>query len=201
MGCSLMDSLGPSVPSIPTRFQGTGYEENNNGTLVLQDAVEPGFDGTKYNSVGPGDYEPKMDFVKYKHAPKVNMKGSDRNQIYRQLEKAGGQAPGPGYYNQRGEFDKFDDSDQTNYLVRLHAAKTKLSASFASGSSRNAMLNAELKPKIGNPGPGAYFTQGRSKSSDFPEKDGPKLPERRRALSKGKKCQRQLSAGPRGFEE
>lgn len=155
-GLNLMDSLRSSVPSIPTRFQATGYETNGSGALVLQDAVEPGFEGTKYNSVGPGDYEPKMDFVKYSNAPKVNMKGSDRNQIYRQMEKAGGQAPGPGYYNQRGDFDMFDNSDQTNYLVRLNAAKTKLSASFASGSSRNAMLNAELKPKIGNPGPGAY---------------------------------------------
>ena len=155
-GLDLMDALRSSVPSIPTRHQATGYESNDTGMLVLQDAVEPGFDGTKYNSVGPGDYEPKMDFVKYRHAPKVNMKGSDRNQIYRQIEKAGGQAPGPGYYNQRGDFDRFDDSDQTNYLVRLNAAKTKLSASFASGTSRNAMLNAELKPKIGNPGPGAY---------------------------------------------
>ena len=155
-GLDSMVNVRSSVPAIPTRFQATGYEEGDDGNLVLQDPVEPGFAGTKFNSVGPGDYEPKMDFVKFKHAPGVSMKGSDRNQLYRSMEKAGGQAPGPGYYNYRGDFDIFDDSDDTNYIVRLNAAKKKLSASFASGSRRNAMLNAELKPKIGNPGPGAY---------------------------------------------
>ena len=98
------------------------------------------------------------------------MKGSDRNQLYRSMEKAGGQAPGPGFYNYRGDFDIFDNSDKTNYIVRLNAAKKKLSASFASGTSRNAMLNAELKPKIGNPGPGAYTLRHEDANLDSPIK-------------------------------
>jgi hypothetical protein len=72
------------------------------------------------------------------------------------MEKAGGQAPGPGYYNQRGSFDYLDESDQTNMVVRLNQAKKKLSASFASRSTRDAMLKAEVKPKIFVPGPGQY---------------------------------------------
>lgn len=168
-GLGNMVNVKKSVPSVPTRFQATGYEETDDGNLVLQDPVEPGFAGTKFNSVGPGDYEPKMEFVKYKHAPTVSMKGSDRNQLYRSMEKAGGQAPGPGYYNYRGDFDLYDNSDNTNYIVRLNAAKKKLSASFASGSSRNAMLNAELKPKIGNPGPGAYTLRREDPEMNSPD--------------------------------
>jgi hypothetical protein len=80
--------------------------------------------------------------------------------MYRMMEKASGQAPGPGYYNYRGIFDQFDDSDQTNMVVRLNAAKKRLSASFESKTSRNAMLNAELKPKLNNPGPGQYTIPG-----------------------------------------
>jgi len=146
-----------SVPSIPNKFQSTGYEAApGTGDLVLQDAVEPGFDGTPLNMVGPGDYDPKYERVKYGNAPIPSMKGVERTQLYKMMEKASGQAPGPGYYNYRGVFDQFDDSDQTNMVVRLNAARKRLSASFESKTTRNAMLQAELKPKLSNPGPGQY---------------------------------------------
>ena len=124
------------------------------------------------DAVGPGDYEPRTDWAKYRNAPIPSMKGADRNQLYRSMEKAGGQAPGPGYYNYRGAFDQFDDSDQTNMVVRLNAARKRLSASFESKTSRNAMLNAELKPKMGMPGPGAYTITAPVKGFGSPTKEG-----------------------------
>ena len=115
-------------PSIPTRKQSTGYETDNNGKLILQDAVDPGFEGTPNNMVGPGDYEPRPELVKYANTFGATMRGADRNQLYKSMEKAGGQAPGPGYYNYRGVFDEYDNSDQTNMVVRLTQAKNKLSS-------------------------------------------------------------------------
>ncbi len=156
-GVQLLEAnMRASAPSIPTKFQSTGYESTEDGKLVLQDAVEPGFDGTKQDMVGPGDYEPKIDFTKFRSPPKATMKGSTRDAVYKALEKAGGQAPGPGYYNYIGSFDKFDDSDETNLIVRLNAAKKRLSASFESKTTRNAMLKAALGPTLHHPGPGAY---------------------------------------------
>jgi hypothetical protein len=153
----VMIPMKKAPPSIPTRHQSTGYEVAvDTGDLVLQDAVDPGFDGTPSNMVGPGDYEPRLDLVKYPNSFGATMRGVDRGQYYKSMEKAGGQAPGPGYYNYRGCFDDYDNSDQTNMIVRLNVAKKKLSASFASKSTRDAMLRAEVKPKTYIPGPGQY---------------------------------------------
>lgn len=60
-----------SVPSIPTKHQSYGYESTPNGKVQLQDPVNPGFSGVKNDSVGPCDYDPKIN-VKYKSVPKAN---------------------------------------------------------------------------------------------------------------------------------
>ena len=60
-----------SVPSIPTRHQSYGYESTPDGRVILQDPVNPGFSGGKNDSVGPCDYDPKVQ-IKYKHIPKAN---------------------------------------------------------------------------------------------------------------------------------
>lgn len=180
--------LQKTVPSIPNRFQSTGYEvAPGSNELVLQDAVEPGYDGTPNNMVGPGDYDPKVDAIKFSAPPVPTMRGSERAQMYKIMEKASGQAPGPGYYNYRGIFDQFDDRDQTNMVVRLNAAKKRLSASFESKTTRNAMLNAELKPKLDVPGPGAYDV-----AESVPEYDPANKPQTNQNF---------LSGGPRFKED
>lgn len=146
-------------PSIPAKNQLTGYETNpHTGKLALQDPVEPGFAGTKYNSVGPGDYEPKID-IRYKAAAVPTFKGSERAQMDRYLAKAANAAPGPGYYNYRSSFDEFADprsADEADFVLHLKVSRKKLSASFASGTDRSSMLREVLKQNVGKPGPGAY---------------------------------------------
>lgn len=69
----LNDLLPPqnTTPSIPTKFQGYGYEVSANGKLELQDPVNPGYSGTKNDTVGPLDYDPNVG-VKYRNIPKTN---------------------------------------------------------------------------------------------------------------------------------
>lgn len=187
---SNLDAIVPvtkAAPSIPNKFQSTGYEVAHDGELQLQDAVEPGFAGTPASMPGPGDYQPKPEVVKYAKSFGATMRGADRSQLYKSMEKAGGQAPGPGYYNYRGAFDAYDDSDQTNMVVRLGQAKKKLSASFSSKTTRDAMLKAEVKPKINNPGPGHYTVEA-------------PVPTEEDLKDKPKTNQNFLSGGPR-FKE
>lgn len=58
-----------SAPSIPTKFQSFGYEETEDGDLRLQEPLKPGFSGTKYDAVGPGDYDPKLIDSRHQRAP------------------------------------------------------------------------------------------------------------------------------------
>ena len=55
-------SLNP--PSIPNKFQSYGYDEADNGMLILQDSVRQGYTGLHGNAVGPGDYDPDLGAVK-----------------------------------------------------------------------------------------------------------------------------------------
>lgn len=48
------------APSIPTREQCFGYEEDETGHLQLQQPLQAGYKGTKNDSVGPGDYDIKL---------------------------------------------------------------------------------------------------------------------------------------------
>ena len=56
-----------SAPSIPNRFQGYGYDADQNGKLRPQKPLKPGFSGIKGDEVGPGDYDPD-NFVAKKHS-------------------------------------------------------------------------------------------------------------------------------------
>ena len=73
MGIEILDALTSHPPSIPAKNQCSGYESAPSGQLVLQEPVDPGFSGNKYDAVGPGDYEPKID-IKYRSAPIPSMK-------------------------------------------------------------------------------------------------------------------------------
>ena len=48
-----------TAPSIPANHQSYGYEEGDNGLLVMQKPPEPVFSGVGRDSVGPGRYECK----------------------------------------------------------------------------------------------------------------------------------------------
>ncbi len=50
----------PQVPSIPTKFQSFGYEEDEDGLLIRQAPLKPGYLGTRDDSAGPGDYDPDI---------------------------------------------------------------------------------------------------------------------------------------------
>ena len=107
---------GPaSVPSIPARSQSYGYEmDTMTNKLVAQKPLVPGtysliyslthllthsfiiyagFTGTKNDTVGPGDYEPKID-LKYKSAGSVSFGIGDRPGVGADKSSI----PGPGTY-------------------------------------------------------------------------------------------------------
>jgi hypothetical protein len=58
-----------SPPSIPVKSQSHGYEVSSAGDIKLQPPAIPGYSGKAGDSVGPGDYNPKVD-VKFRSAPK-----------------------------------------------------------------------------------------------------------------------------------
>lgn len=159
-GIEQLENITPAPPSIPAKSQMTGYEADvRTGRLVLQDPVESGFAGTRLNSVGPGDYEPKID-IRFRTNGVPSFKGSERAQLDRVLAKSASAAPGPGYYNYRSSFDQLQDpadsADPADFITHLHASRKKLSASFASGTDRSSMLREVLKPRMGQPGPAQY---------------------------------------------
>eukprot|EP00201_Polytomella_parva_P012776 CAMPEP_0175061116 /NCGR_PEP_ID=MMETSP0052_2-20121109/13408_1 /TAXON_ID=51329 ORGANISM="Polytomella parva, Strain SAG 63-3" /NCGR_SAMPLE_ID=MMETSP0052_2 /ASSEMBLY_ACC=CAM_ASM_000194 /LENGTH=360 /DNA_ID=CAMNT_0016326939 /DNA_START=73 /DNA_END=1151 /DNA_ORIENTATION=+ len=54
----LLLSRLPSSPSIPARHQSHGYEENPDGSLIMQQNPERVFTGEGQDRPGPGDYDP-----------------------------------------------------------------------------------------------------------------------------------------------
>jgi len=67
----LAPHIKPVVPSIPTRYQSYGYEDAQDGRLIPQEPVRPGFTGLGNDSAGPGDYEPDIS-LKYAAVPAAN---------------------------------------------------------------------------------------------------------------------------------
>jgi len=149
--------LSPTVPAIPARHQSYGYEPNAKGRLTLQDPLIPGFAGTKNDAVGPADYDPKIDSTnKYMKAPAPTMKGSTRDGLNKLMEKAASM-PGPGYYNISSDFTSLSkdmNPDDSNFVLRLAAARKKLSSSFASETKRDSLLKEALAKNV--PGPASY---------------------------------------------
>lgn len=60
-----------SPPSIPAKSQANGYEILPDGKVQPQGPLIPGYSGRPGDTVGPGDYDPRVD-VKFKHAPTPN---------------------------------------------------------------------------------------------------------------------------------
>eukprot|EP01035_Chromulina_nebulosa_P025897 gene25897-33850_t len=130
-----------SVPSIPTRHQSYGYESTPDGRVVLQDPINPGFSGGKNDSVGPCDYDPKLQ-IKFKHIPRANFsKAPDRESLDRLVAKVR-ETPGPGYYNSPSPFDLLESGpglggrNDADFLMRLSTAKKHQSSIFESKTQR-----------------------------------------------------------------
>lgn len=138
----------PSAPSIPTKFQAFGYEEDDEGRLRPQGAVGAGFTGQRWDSVGPGDYDPRP-----MERPKVVTnfsKGTER--VVGQRPSSN---PGPGYYNFKSSFESLEDQleDDGNFYMKMAQAHKKQLSSFVSTTNR-VPIEGKVDPL--EPGPQSY---------------------------------------------
>lgn len=147
------------IPSIPTRFQSYGYEIGRDGSLILQDALHAGYSGLKKDTVGPGDYEPKLE-IKYKAMPISSFGKAPERKIDLVPSNTGCMGPGPGEYNMLSEFDQLGKGTRSHgdkdcdLLLRLKATRTRQSAIFQSSTERNSFMQEVLRRDA--PGPGQY---------------------------------------------
>ena len=84
------------------------------------------------------------------------------------------EAPGPGYYNYKSEFDLPDSSggnsySDTNFLMQLQAAHQRKSAVFESRTGRDSLMQ-DIKRREGDPGPGYYDVATKLKVDSRPQK-------------------------------
>lgn len=98
--------------------------------------------------------------------------GSERGAIEKITAKMT-EAPGPGYYNYRSEFDLPEQGGNsyadTNFLMQLNAARKRQSAVFESRTGRDALMQ-EIKRKEGDPGPGYYNIATSLRADEKPQK-------------------------------
>ncbi|CAM9479859.1 unnamed protein product, partial [Laminaria digitata] len=138
----------PTAPSIPGREQSYGYEEGDQGELVMQRPVDLGHSGRGDDRPGPVDYQPRVDFTRRSAACIDFSKGEDRLVA---LNKArASTTPGPGHYNStKGLGDPDEGLDLGRAIRRKRQRPT---ASFHYGTNRDRPRKAqELAP-----GPGDY---------------------------------------------
>jgi hypothetical protein len=122
----IIPDRAPVAPSIPTRTQGNGYEVRPDGIVTPQAPVIPGFTGRGDDTVGPGDYDPRID-IKFRNIPKATLKGSDREATNR-IEAKASQTPGPGYYNTSSSFGNFSTGHgmyDSDFLIHMAQAKKR----------------------------------------------------------------------------
>lgn len=152
----ILPKRAASPPSIPTKSQAHGYEVRPDGAVTLQAPAVPGFTGRGEDTVGPGDYDPKID-VKYKNAPKTTFKGSDREAMDR-IEAKAAQTPGPGYYNTHSTFENMGTGHgmyDNDFLIHMAQAKRRQMSAFESKTARDAIMQ-EIERRKNEPGPGQY---------------------------------------------
>lgn len=138
----------PTAPSIPGREQSYGYEEGDQGELVMQRPVDLGHSGRGDDKPGPVDYQPRVDFTRRAAACIDFSKGEDRLVA---LNKArASTTPGPGHYNAtKGLGDPDEGLDVGRSIRRKRQRPT---APFHYGTNRDRPPKAqELAP-----GPGDY---------------------------------------------
>jgi hypothetical protein len=98
-----------TAPSIPANNQCYGYEESQDGNLILQRPVNAGFKGSHNDSVGPMDYKPKLTQT-HKTTHVINFgKGTSRPDVTSKIAGMNKDSsspfgsPGPGSYNLEGK--------------------------------------------------------------------------------------------------
>lgn len=138
----------PCAPSIPTKYQSFGYEEDETGRLKPQEALQAGFTGAPLDSVGPGDYDPRP-LSKPKSMANF-AKGTNRLTGQRPVSN-----PGPGYYNYKSSFESLEDDadDDGNFYLKMAQAQKKPLSSFVS-TSRRSCIEGKIDPT--EPGPMSY---------------------------------------------
>lgn len=138
----------PTAPSIPGREQSYGYEEGDQGELVMQRPVDLGHSGRGDDRPGPVDYQPRVDFTRRSAACIDFSKGEDRLVA---LNKArASTTPGPGHYNATKGLGDPDEGLDVGRAIRRK--RQRPTASFHYGTSRDRPRKAqELAP-----GPGDY---------------------------------------------
>ncbi|CAM9813864.1 unnamed protein product [Ectocarpus sp. 4 AP-2014] len=139
----------PTAPSIPGREQSYGYEEGDQGELVMQRPVELGHSGRGDDRPGPVDYQPRVEYTRRCPAAIDFSKGEDRLVA---LSKArASTTPGPGHYNAaRGLGDPDDGLDIGR---AIHRKRQRPTASFHYGTKRDRQRKAR---DTAAPGPGDY---------------------------------------------
>lgn len=138
----------PTAPSIPGREQSYGYEEGDQGELVMQRPVDKGHSGKGDDRPGPVDYRPKIECTRRSPVAVDFSKGEDRMLA---LSKARiFTTPGPGHYNALGSLGSTDEGIQLHQGVRRK--RQWPTASFHSATKRDRSKREE-EPL---PGPGDY---------------------------------------------
>lgn len=139
----------PTAPSIPGREQSYGYEEGDQGELVMQRPVDLGHSGRGDDRPGPVDYQPRVDFTHRAPATVDFSKGEDRMVA---LSKArASTTPGPGHYNASHGLGVVEDSIDIGRAVRRKRQRPTASFHYATTKRDRQHRGHESLP-----GPGDY---------------------------------------------
>lgn len=138
----------PTAPSIPGREQSYGYEEGDQGELVMQRPVELGHSGRGDDRPGPVDYKPRIEFTRRCPAAIDFSKGEDRLVALNRARAS--TTPGPGHYNSTAGLG--DPDDGLDIGRAIHRKRQRPTASFHYGTKRDRPRKAEDSA----PGPGDY---------------------------------------------
>mmetsp|Transcript_3003 Transcript_3003/g.7317 ORF Transcript_3003/g.7317 Transcript_3003/m.7317 type:complete len:605 (+) Transcript_3003:499-2313(+) len=135
----------PAAPSIPARNQSYGYEVGNEGDMQQQGPPGGQYTGHKFDSVGPGDYEPTFTLLRTERQTDFSRSKANRD-IFKPK-----QTPAPGQYHD-GDEDK-DGGDNAKKGGKASQGASS-SSNFASRVPRMPGEKAENQ----TPGPGSYHS-------------------------------------------
>lgn len=138
----------PTAPSIPGKEQSYGYEEGEEGELVMQRPVDFGHSGRGDDRPGPVDYQPRVGLTRRTPIAVDFSKGEDR--LVALSKGRVSTTPGPGYYNAVKGLG--DPNEGTEIGRAIRRKRQRPSASFYYGSCRER----PRKTQDTVPGPGDY---------------------------------------------
>lgn len=140
----------PTAPSIPGREQSYGYEEGEQGELVMQGPLDLGHSGRGDDRPGPVDYNPRVEFTRRQSAAIDFSKGEDRSVILSRTRAS--TTPGPGHYNAAKGLGAVDEDIHVRRGIRRK--RQRPTASFHHGSKRDRLQSVGRQGV--SPGPGDY---------------------------------------------